>query len=99
MAGRSQNGKFRPDSGKWLFEGETDDLRVLKKNGPLKVSNKEMTNVTGVCESSDSSSVKVPITLCLSGRQHCVHGLTVAPVSKPPRGKNTFLITQSVTVY
>ena len=74
MAGRSPKSNFRPDSGKWWFEGETVDLRVLKKNGPL--NNKEMTNVTGVCKSSDSSSVKGPITLCPSGRQHCVHGLT-----------------------
>lgn len=81
MAGRNKNGKSRPDSGKWWFEGETDDLRVLKKNGPLKVSNKEMTKVTGVCESSDSSSVKVPITLYPSGRERCVNGLTVEPVS------------------
>ena len=60
MARKSNNSSSsRPDSGKWWIEHENDDLRIRKKSGPLKVSNKEMANVTDIIEGSDSSTIKV----------------------------------------
>ena len=60
MARKSNNtSSSRPDSGKWWIERENDDLRIRKKSGPLKVSNKEMANVTDIIEGSDSSTIKV----------------------------------------
>ena len=60
MARKSNNSSSsRPDSRKWWIERENDDLRIRKKSGPLKVSNKEMANVTDIIEGSDSSNIKV----------------------------------------
>lgn len=60
MARKSNNSSSsRPDSRKWWIERENDDLRIRKKSGPLKVSNKEMANVTDIIEGSDSSTIKV----------------------------------------
>ena len=82
MAGRNQNDKSRSDYGKWGFEGETDYLRVLKKDGPLETSNKKMTKVNSVCESSGRFfKCWGTYNITSLSRQHCVNGLTVSPVT------------------